>query len=222
MTVQSIATGAAWPTPSAAKAGSPNGGAFAKVLEDTASTPAQSAASRPVVNGRKLATPPLWDVAHDPATKSFSVEKFTQTLKADTAKFAEELQERLSAAGIDTSVPVTFDVGADGSVLVRGEHPQKEAIERLFADDPEFANRYRMIASGNALAATFHVASRYVIDWNEADDDKERHSVWERHVAFNQNLERVSGQLTLSGGSLTSPATQMAANFLGVPASLLG
>ncbi len=239
MTVQSIATGtAAWPAPSTSKAGSSNGGAFAKILEDTASTPAQPAISQPVVNSRKL-TLPAWDAAQDPATNTLDGVKSTQAqkldrlsgkewmervqaVKANTAKFAEELQHRLSAAGIDTSVPVMLDVKkSDGSIVVRGEHPQKEAIERLFAEDPALAERYNMIAKDNAFAATIPAHSRYVIDWNDADDDKERESVWRRQVAFEQSVKGVAGQLTLSGGSLTSTATQMAANFMGVSTNLL-
>jgi hypothetical protein len=57
--------------------------------------------------------------------------------------FGRQLRTRFAAAGIDVSVPVQLKSDGRDGVIVAGSHPQRAAIERLFAADPD-------------LAATFH------------------------------------------------------------------
>ena len=66
----------------------------------------------------------------------------TQLTKTLSAKF-EEL-------GIDTSKAITLTSGADGTVQVSGDHPDKEAIEKLFADTPVLTQAFNSLAKNSA------------------------------------------------------------------------
>jgi hypothetical protein len=217
MTVTAVTSGfAATPQPNRKpQAGGP---AFADFLEKDAAPPAAQGVSagprapRPMIPGgvsgpAGLAAPPLLS---------------GERLRAETAAFTEDLKNRFTAAHVDTDVPVTLDVASDGRIVVRGDHPDKAKIERLFAEDPEFANRYRAVASGQAMKARGHIARRYEIDLEEAEDEEERKTVHRRYEALGKRLDAVAGQLTLSGGALGSPAVQMASDFTKVPEWLMG
>lgn len=102
------------------------------------------------------------DAARGAASLRDSLSSLVSTFENFQAKFAafgDELGNKFRAAGIDTSVPVDLRVDADGRIGVSGSHPDKDKIEALFAEDPEFANRFRGIsaASGLLKAAEDHV-----------------------------------------------------------------
>ena len=66
----------------------------------------------------------------------------TQLTKTLSSKF-EEL-------GIDTSQTITLTSGADGTVKVSGDHPDKEAIEKLFVDTPVLTEAFNSLAKNSA------------------------------------------------------------------------
>jgi pyruvate/2-oxoglutarate dehydrogenase complex dihydrolipoamide acyltransferase (E2) component len=53
------------------------------------------------------------------------------------AEFEERFRRLLRERGIDLQAGVTLDTDRDGQVAVVGDHPQKQAIEQLFHDEPE-------------------------------------------------------------------------------------
>ncbi|MYL84610.1 hypothetical protein GTA51_15930 [Desulfovibrio aerotolerans] len=66
----------------------------------------------------------------------------TQLTKTLSSKF-EEL-------GIDTSQTITLTSDADGTVKVSGDHPDKEAIEKLFVDTPVLTEAFHSLAENSA------------------------------------------------------------------------
>ena len=179
-------------------------------LSDEAGWPLKSSpASSPASSMSKTSTGALG--------KSVPMAQSAQEVRAETATLAEELQKRLVRAGVDTDVPVTLDVAQDGSIVVRGDHPDKAKIERLFAEDPDFANQYRKVSQDNAMIALGMVGVRYRIAFDEAKDDEERERVVRRFDAVIQQLGKASGQMTLSGGQMSSASMDMAAGLLGMP-----
>jgi len=147
---------------------------------------------------------------------------FSGVLKEKTAAFAETLDRRFALAGVDTRIPVQMDVTSDGAIVVRGDHPDKAKIERLFAEDPDLANEYRGIASAHAFNAHGKLAIRYEADLDEAKGEKERERVFRRYERLFQQIERAGGQMTLSGGQLSSGAMDMAAALTQMPSWALG
>lgn len=194
--------------------------AFADLL-GPAGTGAAAATSQQARTGTS-AKPSLIDAGYDPAGKIFHLDKFARALRAETADFNDALNFRLQRAGVDTSVPITLDVDTDGTIAVRGDHPDKDTIERLFANDPEFANRYREISSGHTMIAKSLVATRYEIALREADDKEEEERIRRRFEAFDRRLDNVAGMMTVSGGLLSSTAMDLTTSFLQLPAWAAG
>ena len=149
-------------------------------------------------------------------------DNFSGVLKEKTAAFAETLDRRFALAGVDTRIPVQMDVTSDGTIVVRGDHPDKAKIERLFAEDPDLANEYRGIASAHAFNAHGKLAVRYAVDLDEAKGEKERERVFRRYERLFQQIERAGGQMTLSGRQLSSGAMDMAAALTQMPSWALG
>ncbi|WP_448204076.1 hypothetical protein [Azospirillum sp. sgz302134] len=145
------------------------------------------------------------------------LENFAGVLKEKTAAFADTLNRRFTLADVDTRIPVQLDVASDGSVTVRGDHPDKAKIERLFAEDKDLANQYREIAGAHAFNAHGKIAIRYEEELDDAKSDKEREKIFRKYERLFQRIEAVSGQMTFSGGDLTSAAEGMAAALTGMP-----
>lgn len=78
-----------------------------------------------------------------------------QPVDIEAAEFAQELRARLTAMGIDFSVPLRLK--SDGrDVTVDGDHPDRVLVESLFAHDLQLAKRFHALVS----AATHeHAAS---------------------------------------------------------------
>jgi hypothetical protein len=70
------------------------------------------------------------------------------------SQFTKTLAAKLEERGIDVSQPVTLTQGADGKVTVAGEHPDKEAIEKLFTDTPALGEAFALLAEKNTTLAS--------------------------------------------------------------------
>lgn len=199
---------------------------FAAILAESAPPSGLSPARPDATRDGKATGSPLASSLSRAGTgalgKSVPMPKSAQEVRAETAALAEDLQKRLVRAGVDTDVPVTLDVAQDGSIVVRGDHPDKAKIERLFAEDPDFANQYRKVSQDNAMIALGMVGVRYRIALDEAKDEEERDRVTRRFDAVIEKLGKSSGQMTLSGGQMSSASMDMAAGFLGVPSWAAG
>lgn len=152
------------------------------------------AAATPVSSG------PVSD-GHEPG-KLFPVARFAELLAAKTAALNDALNRRFAMAGVDTGVPVALDVAADGRVVVRDEHPDKTTIERLFADDVDFANQYREVAGGHTFLAAGRVSEQFRLELGRAGTEEKRKRVYRRFEPIFRQLELVGGRMTLAGGCL--------------------
>lgn len=190
-------------------------GTFADLVKDTLARPAATAPRPSPRELTALTMPKLFGDAYDQRTGTIDMVKFAVQVREETADLAADLDRRLRASGIDTGIPVTLTVRGNGTIGVAGDHPQRQAIERLFADDPELANRYRKVAGDNHMIATAQLASRFHQAWYDCKDDEEREKVWLRYRGLFNRLQSVAGQMTLSGGTLSSAGAAMVA---GTPA----
>lgn len=69
------------------------------------------------------------------------------------AAFTQRLDGLLDSAGVDRSRPARLQADAVGSITVTNDHPDKEAIERLFRENPELANQFRGLSGLASLLA---------------------------------------------------------------------
>ncbi|EKO38234.1 MAG: hypothetical protein B193_3071 [Solidesulfovibrio magneticus str. Maddingley MBC34] len=69
-------------------------------------------------------------------------------------QFTKTLAAKFEELGIDVSRPITLTQGADGKVTVAGDHPDKEAIEKLFTDVPTLSEAFTALSKTSSdLAA---------------------------------------------------------------------
>ena len=66
----------------------------------------------------------------------------TETLRA---ALLEQLERTTGTANLELVVPVTLELDFYNDVRVVGAHPQREAIEQLFADHPDLADSFRRL-----------------------------------------------------------------------------
>jgi hypothetical protein len=76
-----------------------------------------------------------------------TLDEMRQFFQEKSADFQKEVNLRLTSMGVDTSQPLDLNTDANGRVKVVGDHPDKDKIEAMFADDPELSNQFRQISS---------------------------------------------------------------------------
>jgi hypothetical protein len=70
------------------------------------------------------------------------------------ASVQSRLRTLFEEHGIDSSKEIKLQVGADGSVIVANDHPQKAEIEQLFKDDPSLRNEFVKFTALSEMAAS--------------------------------------------------------------------
>jgi len=60
--------------------------------------------------------------------------------QGDVDAYDKLLTSKLAELGIDTSEAISFQIDSEGKVRVKGDHPQKEAIEKMFSEDMDLRN----------------------------------------------------------------------------------
>ncbi|MTJ00084.1 MAG: hypothetical protein FH752_15835 [Marinobacter adhaerens] len=62
--------------------------------------------------------------------------------EADVRDYEKKLANAFSNAGIDTSQPISLSTDYQGKVIVKGDHPDKDRIEAMFAEDKDLRNGF--------------------------------------------------------------------------------
>lgn len=65
------------------------------------------------------------------------------------------LATKLAEAGISVDQPITLTRDADGTVKVVGDCADKEAIEKIFADEPSLTEAFNTLADNSELARSY-------------------------------------------------------------------
>ena len=79
-------------------------------------------------------------------------------LEQGSEAFESRVSELFLENGISLDPPVELTTDAGGNVRVKGDHPQKEEIEQLFADNPGMSNEFRKIS---VLSSLVEAAAEY-------------------------------------------------------------
>ena len=62
--------------------------------------------------------------------------------EADVRDYEKKLANAFAVAGIDTSQTISLTTDFEGKVIVKGDHPDKERIEAMFAEDKDLRNGF--------------------------------------------------------------------------------
>ncbi len=116
--------------------------------------------------------------------------------------FATELDNRLKAAGVDTSQPIQFQVQSDGSVVAKSGTADKQTIDAVLAADPALANEYRKIAN---TEETLAIVRREVAYQKQAQglDSAAQSALWQSYAGQIGGIEAEGGDLTLTDAKIS-------------------
>lgn len=187
-------------------------GAFAGMVssQGTTANNAAGTASAPAATGGLLQRydfmSEVYGSAWNADTGKVDFQKFLANTAQRTSAFGDKLEQRMLTYGIDTSQPIKLTMAGDGSVRVDGDHPDKERIEQMFANDPQLADEYHKVAGANEWAAMAQITGSYTQAYTACTSDSDRDAVWSRYFGYEQQLSKVGSKMTLAGGQLTSAA----------------
>lgn len=165
-----------------------------------ASQPLDPAASRAPIPDQVMKS--IYGSAHK---GDMPLDKIAAEVSKSTAKFAQQLREQMSNAGIDPNIPVELSVGAGGRIIVGNNHPQATEIGHLFEDSPFLAQAFRDIAAENDRLALQQVAGAYTRDWSKTSSETERLQSWNRYSTL---MDKLSGMF--NGRIMFGPSTAVA------------
>jgi hypothetical protein len=117
--------------------------------------------------------------------------------------YEKHIMNELAALGVDTSIPNKLNTDFEGKVVVVGDHPDKDTIEKAFEGDMDLRNGF--IQSANhflfkELAALHDQWAQKV----EAGVSEEAANLWLISAAKNATSNSSSG-MTLENGHFTDP-----------------
>ena len=100
-------------------------------------------------------------VSNDPEMDLYGLESLkqrgemlAQMLHMKLDKFHGEFLDQLKTAGINADMPVDLKKGADGELLVAGDHPDKARINQILAGNDDLTKKFDEISK---LAGLTHV-----------------------------------------------------------------
>jgi len=62
------------------------------------------------------------------------------------AEFKRSLKDAFKDAGVDTNQPIRLESDGNGGVTVVGHHPDRDKIEKIFAENPDLAAKFQAIS----------------------------------------------------------------------------
>lgn len=92
------------------------------------------------------------------AGDAVQVNDIRQSAETRLESLGREITSRLAALGIELTEPLAVQVAADGRLVV-GEHPQRDAIEKMLNEDPKLANQLRELSAQFSL---LHAADQHL------------------------------------------------------------
>lgn len=115
--------------------------------------------------GRLLSQlPPLFSSEIE-ADGVITLDEMREFFQEKAAALGKEVRGRLTALGISADEPLDLSVDREGKVRVAGEHPQKDEIEALFAEDPELANDFRQVSSTGSFIKACEAHLEFAADY---------------------------------------------------------
>jgi hypothetical protein len=214
MSIHAVTGLIAQPTNTIAATSTAVDGSFANILNQTgviqpknASIPTTSSSA---IVAASLPDQPVVDSlfegdGYDSATHSINIELLAQAAQKRLATFAAEFKNALQNAGINNNQNMSLSVGYDGSIVVKGNSPDKACIEQMFKDNPALGNDFRTISAENFLVAEGRLASQYYNAWQNTSNDHDRLQVYNHFHSLFEQLGKVNG-MEFSNGTIASDA----------------
>lgn len=115
--------------------------------------------------GRLLSNmPPLFSEEIE-ADGVITLDEMRGFFREKSADFQSELRNRLNAMGVDATKTLDLTSDREGKVRVVGDHPDKEKIEAMFAEDPELSNDFRQVSSTGSFIKACEAHVEFAADY---------------------------------------------------------
>ena len=108
--------------------------------------------------------PPLFSEEIE-ADGAITLDEMRDFFREKTAGFQSEVQNRLNAMGIDATQTLDLTTDSEGKVRVANDHPDKEKIEAMFAEDSELAGDFRQISATGSLIKACEAHIEFAADY---------------------------------------------------------
>ncbi|UCZ55781.1 hypothetical protein LGV61_08595 [Desulfurispirillum indicum] len=96
-----------------------------------------------------------------PLPQSLSISDIRQEAAELSDTLTTQMRGLFLRGGIDMSQPFELTTDPSGNVRVSGEHPDKDAIEKLFRENPDLSNSFRKLSSLQTLIAKAKQAQEF-------------------------------------------------------------
>ena len=114
-----------------------------------------------------------------------SEEEILSHAKLFLSKFNNDLYGMLKPLGINTEQEIELSVQAgSGKIIVKNDHPDKEKIEKIFENHPEFGNEYRKITSMFEI----YESGKEALEFQKAYEKNQEEAVARYYYLFHTNL----------------------------------
>lgn len=100
--------------------------------------------------------------------KTITLDDIKNELSRSSAQLTDNVNQLFLSNDISLDPPVELTTDGEGNVRVKGDHPDKEKIEQLFADNPELSNDFRGVS---AMSSFSKAAEEYLEFAKEYDKD---------------------------------------------------
>ncbi len=82
-------------------------------------------------------------------------------------EFTKRLESLLDSGGIDRSRPARLQTDAAGNIVVTNDHPDQEAIQRLFLENPDLAKQFRGLSGLASLLAAAEQHAEFAAEYEK-------------------------------------------------------
>jgi hypothetical protein len=117
-------------------------------------------------------------------------------LEEVTEDFQKELKWKLKQEGINVSEPFELTTAGDGSVVVKGDHPDKARIERYFKDNLDMRDRFVEIGSATVFKKHIELHLQFVKEYQ-----KDPEAAVAKYFPLFDMIKREGFSMSLGGGS---------------------
>lgn len=135
-----------------------------QIVEKNASQNQQDEVS--ISSGGRLlnSLPPLFSEEIE-ADGAITLDEMRDFFREKAADFQSEVRNRLNAMGVDTTRTLDLTTDSEGKVRVANDHPDKEKIEAMFAEDPELAGDFRQVSATGSLIKACEAHIEFAADY---------------------------------------------------------
>ena len=99
------------------------------------------------------------------ADGAITLDEMRGFFREKAADFQSEVRNRLNAMGIDATQTLDLTTDSEGKVRVANDHPDKDKIEAMFAEDPELAGDFRQVSATGSLIKACEAHVEFAADY---------------------------------------------------------